>query len=741
MLLRFARGMLFASLALGACGGGAPKPVTDRPLDPGQPVTVTRPADREAERAALQSSLASAENLDAAGLLAAHAVPFAPSLGYDPMTALNLPLVQGSNLKLEQGELAVLGREGFVLSRAKVYPGFTYGYNAIYAADLPVFVSADSIMHAVHRSYDDILKALESSILTADLRAMLMGMRAGLQAGTTAALGATATADADLYLAVALSLLDDTAAAPVAGASAATIATMLKKARAAEGAEDVKIFGAVRTIDFSQFKPRGHYLGIPELEKYFRSMMWLGRMDLPILDVDPLSGKSIFRRQMFDAAVALTTLLDAPAQAHWKHIDDSVRAFVGEPDAMEPPDLPKLLADLGVTSVDMLAAKSDQQIAQAIATGGYGQQLIASQIIISPPHQETLPLAATFLLLGQRYVVDLHVFSNVVYDRVQRGGPLRMMPDPLDVGFAALGNDAAAALLRPGLERYHYAPDLERMRRLVDAHGDGFWGANLYNLWLSALRTLSPQPAAVLPAVAKTEAWGRRLLNTQLASWAELRHDTILYAKQSYTSGISCEFPDAYVEPNPAFFTRVGDFARKGGTLVASLDFSAAPDLGTAVKTYFGHLADVAGILGAIATAQQAGTPPAPEHLAFINKAVHQTGGICGGPPRFDGWYPELFFFQESGRFDPTIADVHTQPTDESGNQVGRVLHVGTGYARLMVLTIEACDGPRAYVGLASSYHETITENFKRLDDTMWSAEVSKGTPADVPWLSNLIGQ
>ena len=37
-----------------------------------------------------------------------------------------------------------------------------------------------------------------------------------------------------------------------------------------------------------------------------------------------------------------------------------------------------------------------------------------------------------------------------------------------------------------------------------------------------------------LPGVARTEAWGRRLLNTQLASWAQLRHDTILYAKQVY---------------------------------------------------------------------------------------------------------------------------------------------------------------------------------------------------------------
>jgi hypothetical protein len=410
---------------------------------------------------------------------------------------------------------------------------------------------------------------------------------------------------------------------------------------------------------------------------------------------------------------------------------------------MEPPDVSRLLADLGAADAAAVAAIPDQTVAQAIIDGGYGQQLIASQIVIAPPHAGTLPLAATFLLLGQRYVVDSHVFSNVVYDRVNRGKK-RMMPDPLDVGFAALGNDAAAPLLRGELETYSYAPDLERMRRLVDAHGETYWGANLYNLWLSSLRTLSApttgvSPGANAPAVTKTEAWARRVLNTQLASWAELRHDTILYAKQSYTSGVACEFPDAYVEPNPAFFARVAAFARKGTTLSASLDFSAYPQLGAEVTAYYAHLGEVATILGAIATAQATGTPVSAEHLAFINQAVRQTGGVCGGPPTFDGWYPELFFQKSSGRFDPTIADVHTQPTDELGNDVGRVLHVGTGYARLMVMTVEACDGPRAYVGLASSFHQTVTDDWKRLNDTEWAAEVGKGTPTLVPWFSELV--
>ena len=92
--------------------------------------------------------------------------------------------------------------------------------------------------------------------------------------------------------------------------------------------------------------------------------------------------------------------------------------------------------------------------------------------------------------------------------------------------------------------------------------------------------------------------------------------------------------------------------------------------------------------------------------------------------------------------FHPTIADVHTAPTDEAGNPVGNVLHVGTGYARLMVVTANTCTGPKAYVGLASSYFEDTTTGLERLDDPSWKTSLnSAGPPADVPWMSDLVSR
>jgi hypothetical protein len=324
------------------------------------------------------------------------------------------------------------------------------------------------------------------------------------------------------------------------------------------------------------------------------------------------------------------------------------------------------------------------------------------------------------------------------------------MPNPLDVGFAALANNQAAPLLGSELEAY--APQLAEMRVLIDSYPTDYWSSSLYTLWLDALRSLSPGPEvahpkdAGLPSVTGTAAWQRRVLNTQLGSWAELRHNTVLYVKESYTSFLVCEYPDAYVEPNPTFFARLVAFADRGKELVSELSAlsSAAPlvDIGT----YFDRLASLLGTLQGMAEYERAGTPFTAEQMDFINHAVTWKDG-CAGATGVSGWYADLHY-PGSGidydpltgsRYRPPIVDVHTQPTDADGNWVGRVLHVGTGQPRLMVVTVDTCTGPRAYAGLATAYFEKITENWQRVTEQEWGDALLAETPPDVPWMSDLV--
>lgn len=731
---RSCRAISFGAFIIGALAcSSPPAPGGEGPvqLEPGQVRVDVGPGEAASARfAQLAEEVERLRALDAGELVAEYPMQHAAELGYSPGSAEFLDRIQASPLALDDAELARLEDNGFVVSGRQQFPTFLRGYAAIYMEHLPVFVSADALLDAVHRSYDAILADVEREVLMAELRTLLQSMLARVN-GVEAS--ASVQEDLKLYLEVALGLLEPGRSATSAGAAA-----LIRMANAAQGAEEVTLFGVARLEDFSQFTPRGHYTE-GRLADYFRAMMWLGRVDFRLLET--LSDGSVtFRRQQYEAMLALSELMDEASLAAWARIDGVVRAFVGESDSMTVPMVGSLVADLG--GLEAARAASDERVTEAIASGGYGAQQIASHLMVNAGVVKTLPLNRSFLLFGQRYVADSHVFSAVVYDRIEG----RMMPNPLDAAFAALGNNQALSL-HPELESFAELPGaLGAMRRLIDEHDADFWSANLYNSWSSALRTLSPAPdsrdpaALGLPSVVGTEPWGRRLLQTQLGSWAQLRHDTLLYVKQSYTGIPGCEFPDAYVEPNPEFFRALVQFAERGAELVELLPESSL--LVPAVSRYYQNLSNAALRLAEMAEQQRSGAPFSEAQLAFINDAVRiesQPDG-CTMIDVPDGWYADLFYRREASiELDLTVADVHTQPADEAGNLVGKVLHVGTGYPRLMTMTVDTCVGPRAYVGMAYAYHEVVTENFERLTDETWTERVLSRPPAEVPWAETFV--
>ena len=678
------------------------------------------------DKATNLATIAELDTLTTDGLLAwANTTPNQP-LGYDPGTATWLKLIQSSILALTNSELGTYKKNGFVIAPRQSFPTFFDGYKAVYAADLPLYVSADSVLHAFHRSYDAILAQVEWDYLVPAVGQILTAAR---QRIATTAIGENAKKDLDVLLGVAAVLLN-----PATANSNAEVATLVGKATAASGIETVQLFGSPRDLDFSQFKPRGHYSNHSlTLAQYFRAMMWLGRTEFRLVEVDSTGKRMLVRRQVEDT-LALREVFTPDLFAQWGSIDKILALFVGEADYMDLPQVDRLKTALGIAASTDLATVADTALLKTIDEGNFGIQRIASQLMESDPGMTTLP--NSFALFGQRYVIDSHVFTKVVYPATV---VKRMMPNPLDVAYTALGNDQAAVLLREELNASNYAPNLAKARQLVDWHDDGYWNSSLYTYWLSALRELSPgkQDLAAMPAIARTEAWGRRILNTQLASWAELRHDTLLYAKQSYTGTPVCDYPDGYVDPYPGMFRRLKEMSTMAADALATVLPSGTSHVAVA---YFKAFADVTARLEAMANQELAGAPRTPEDIDFLNDAVvtKRVSVGCTTVTRPSGWYPNLFFNQDDAvEQDPTIADVHTQPADEAGNIVGKILHVATGNPRLMVLSVDSCVGHRAYVGVVSAYHEKITDNFKRMTDEEWLPLVPTAT--DVPWMAKVI--
>jgi len=714
-------------------GSGGKANVSDAVLNPAQ----------QEELAQLSRALDASRDLDASGLLAKRAVNELQTLSYDPRSSEFLDRIQASALALDDDELAHLGANGFVISKRSAFPTFVRGYAAVYSEHLPVYISADAILEAVHSSYDSILELTERTALVNAVSEMLSAMHARLP--SLAAQNPASAADLDVYLTLARSLLKGTVLAPVAGGDANTVRDLYRLATQASGQASVTLFGAERQFDASQFTPRGHYSDDPTLKAYFQAMIWLGRTDFRLIETNS-DGSQKFLRAQYDAMLLLRQTMNDEELARFQKVETALQAFLGESDTMTATQIDALLADLG--GLDAARAASDTRVEATLRAGGYGIQRIASQIMVNDGSAATLPLARSFALFGQRYVLDSHVFSQVVYDRLPSK---RMLPNPLDVAFAALGNDQALPLLDAELGKFAgYPGALEGARVLSDAHGAEFWDANLYNLWLSSLRALSPvadisEPArAGMPEVTGTRAWGRRILNAQLGSWAELRHDTVLYAKQSYTGVPACGYPDAYVDPYPEFFDKLRLFADRGSALADLLETPVGAN-GGPMHGYFAKLASTLSTLETMAKNQREGTPFSAEQLAFVNRAVRivQEDVECTTVDSPDGWLSDLYFMPSTSiEASPTIADVHTQPADAAGNSVGNILHVATGYPRFMVTTIDTCQGPRAYAGLTFAYHEQVTNDYQRLTDADWLKQLNSGkAAADVAWMAPVIGK
>jgi hypothetical protein len=220
-------------------------------------------------------------------------------------------------------------------------------------------------------------------------------------------------------------------------------------------------------------------------------------------------------------------------------------------------------------------------------------------------------------------------------------------------------------------------------------------------------------------------AWQAKQLQTQLGSWAELRHDTILYAKQSYTAHIACEYPTGYVEPYPEVFARLAVFAEQSQSWLAAGGYANARR-----DAFFHRFAAAARTLERLARKELAAQPFDRDERTFIKDTISVTwhGGGCGGPTAtYSGWYPGIIYGGEANAWQPTIADVHTDPNS------GKVLEAAVGDANFLVVAIDNAGDRAAYVGPIYSYYEFTSP--QRLTDEEWRERIwKKDLPPRPEW-------
>ncbi|MGC8873762.1 MAG: DUF3160 domain-containing protein [Chloroflexia bacterium] len=468
-----------------------------------------------------------------------------------------------STFLLSAAQRAMLARNGFVVSPSEEKEFYTLYEKARYAYE-PIFVTSDSLLHVYHLLFDKVLRTLEQERFIPALRAlnarMLEEVRAQYQALRGTALEESARRNM-AFFAVGSRLLDPGTPLPPEGADLAQAELALIEAH--NGVYPSPLFPALPVgEDYTQYIPRGHYTRNEALQAYFRAMMWYGRMTFRILKPDDPNGREETRRALL-IVQALAT--DPEAGALWQSIYEPTVFFVGRSDDLLYTEYLEVMERV-YGGIPEPAALLDEGKLTAFMEAA--QQLRPPRIlgIVLTGREDKEQATKGFRFMGQRFVPDSYIFGQLI-DREVRGRPL---PKGLDL-FAVLGSERAYEILEAeGDTRYpRYTENLSRLRDEFAALGEEDWTQNLYWSWLYAFFPLLEEPGKGYPAFMQSRAWVDKNLNTVLGSWAELRHDTILYAKQVYAEkggepkGPPPEPtpPKGYVEPVPEFYARLAALA------------------------------------------------------------------------------------------------------------------------------------------------------------------------------------
>ncbi len=295
--------------------------------------------------------------------------------------------------------------------------------------------------------------------------------------------------------------------------------------------------GGRKEIDYADFKPRGHYTANAALQGYFRAFRYL-----------TAAGASAGPGQMRLLGSMPATASQAALQ--W------VRAYGG---FIAPSRAPLLWGNtMPVASYSAHPIKTPRIFP---LSWGFDNEVLDSTV-----YHPQWPLA----------------------ERIQGMDGPRLLPSGLDVA-AALGSSTAVELLQPEIKKYPplgYALQKlnQRWRRSPSA-------PDLYDRWMEALGESWAQAVRFSGVGRPPKIWKIKRLQTGLASWATLRHATLLVNERT---GAECgeggfEFlvmapPRGYVEPDPKAFLSIAGLFDTAIQLENGQEHWDANHHGTAVR-------------------------------------------------------------------------------------------------------------------------------------------------------------
>ncbi len=648
--------------------------------------------------------------------------PNAPLYSVDPGLTNIINRVQFPYLSSQ--DVAYLEENGFVVIPQDDYDQIYQILSDIKDENIPSFITSDAVLHAFHVCYDLALREAEVYSFWDLLGNMTTSLlETSIEQYNDAPVGMWKEAARlnMIYLTIAAVLLDNsTAIHPDVASDVAETLNLI------ESAEEMTAdwFMGYRE-DFTQYIPRGHYTRSEILTKYFLAMMWYGRVQFRLdaqYDSSPTRQAILLTLGLSENIASLGSGIIG--YDVWDAIYEPTAFFVGAADDLTPPEYHQLILDIYGESPIWTTLENESLLTEFIAAAID----LRDPMILGSPRNDTESANVTkgMRLMGQRFIPDSYVLGELVYDKVGTRFNPRLMPSGLDV-MAAFWSERAYELQEDEKEYANYDSQMEMLRGYILDMTAEDWTQNLYYLWMYSLLPLLSTPANGLPFFMQNQAWIDKELNTALASWTELRHDTILYAKQSYTVEIGSiqpppPNPHGYVEPMPELYSRLASLC------AMMLDGLDCRDLASdRVRAKLLSLQSFLLELKSIAIKELTGVALNTTDYDLIMNA-HSTLLYVSSFPT------DAMITSDTDEFMSLIADVHTDPNSQE------VLEEAVGNPMLIIVAVPV-DGQIVLArGGTFSYYEFTHPMDDRLTDEAWQEMLSIGNEPDFPeWTTSFI--
>ncbi len=623
----------------------------------------------------------------------------------------------------------ILSKNGFVVSPTNEEQLF-YIYENNEYLKVPSFVSTDSVLQVYHIFFDYSLRTLENEKLLGFVETLSENMldksvylyNKTKNKDVKQALLKNTAFFSTAWLCLEKNIPDNV---PSEAVSMAEEEYELIKSEVPFGESTIFPF----QLDYSQFKPRGHYTRSKDLERYFKAMMWYGQAPFPFYMLDEN------REEVRDVEQTLQALLitycvfleknNSNDVELWENIFEPTDFYVGNSDDLTIYHYKDILIEVygNEPNIEELNIKENLDKVYLLAEDLPEPQIQAKYTTV------TTPVGKQLRFMGQRYVPDAHIIQELVK-------PIeRPIPSGLDV-MGVLGSDRAYDIqinVNHEDEKWSgYPAAFDKMKDKFDKLDEEEWKSNMYYGWMWTLKGLLNKFGEGYPSFMTNEAWEDKSLSNALASWSELKHDTILYGKQSGAECGGGEEPPkirGYVEPNIEVYEKLLWLTKYSRKNLKDRDIITG-----SLESKLQSFEDLIQFLINCSVKELRNETLTEDEyyqlLTYGGLLEYLTSSFAGDGMR---WFE---ITSETDKNMAVIADIHTIAPNDFSN--GSYFEVGVGPA-YEIYVVVPIDG-KLYLtrGAVFSYYEFEAE--KRLTDEEWQKLLKENKqPPQLEWMKSFI--